>query len=169
MDSPPFSFMTNSALSNLYYSTINSIKIDHFSQHFKSFHKRIKLRLERTNKREINFLDISLSIIHNKIITYWYHKDTWSGKYLNYHSYSQMKYKKIVINSFVNRAMLLTSPGFHNNMLNIVRNTLLKNCYSLSWNDFQIKKRIKQLTSFNKNNINNANNITYFKISYHLS
>lgn len=58
----------------------------------------------------------------------------------------------------------MSDSRFHKHNLNIIRYTLLKNCYPLSLVNFYNNKRIKQF-SINKRN----NNVAYYKLPYHIS
>lgn len=57
---------------------------------------------------EINFLDMTIIKNTNKIDT----KEVWSGRYLNYFSTCNHKYKESVIIGFIDRALKLTSPKY---------------------------------------------------------
>lgn len=54
---------------------------------FNSFHPRIQFTLELGNNDQLNFLDITIFITNGRIEFDWFHKPTFSGRYLNYYSH----------------------------------------------------------------------------------
>jgi hypothetical protein len=64
-------------------------------KHFNSFHERIQFPLETEIDNFIPFLD--LKVIRNvdgTITTDWYHKATWSGRYMDFNSWLPISYKR---------------------------------------------------------------------------
>ena len=57
--------------------------IDTLVNTFNSFHSRLKFTNEIGRDR-LDFLDISLIKKRNSLVKNWYHKPTFSGRYLNY-------------------------------------------------------------------------------------
>jgi len=79
---------------------------------FNKFHPRLQFTLERGGSR-INFLDTTIVIENNRLKLDWYHKPTYSSRYLNYWSQHPMSQKRGTIISLVDRAFLLSHPDFH--------------------------------------------------------
>ena len=96
---------------------------------------------------DINFLDLNIQIINNKIKTNWYRKPIWSGLYINLFSNHSLSHKIGMIYSLTYRATLLSDKRFHINNLNYVRSTLLKNGYPLDLLNEKIYERYKKLFS----------------------
>ena len=86
---------------------------------------------KKSINNNINFLDLNIQVINNKIKTNWYINPVWSGRYINFFSNHCLKYKIGIIYYLTDRAMLLSDKEFHKNNLNCVRSTLLKNGYPL--------------------------------------
>jgi len=68
-------------------------KIDFILNKFNSFHPRLQFTLERGGDR-INFLDTTIILEKNRIKMDWYHKPTFSGRFLNYRSQHPLSQKK---------------------------------------------------------------------------
>lgn len=97
---------------------------------FNSFHTRLQFTLEIENNRSLN-LDISIIVENNTLIYNWYHKPTFSGRYLNYYSQHPLCQKKGTIIGLTDRAFLLSHPRFHIANLKLIVNILLNNNYPL--------------------------------------
>ena len=59
----------------------------------------IQFTCEEESNNKISFLDISVTRINNKLTTSLYHKETFSGVYLNLTSILPMDYKKALIHN----------------------------------------------------------------------
>ena len=93
----------------------------------------------------MNFLDLNIQVINNKIKTNWYRKPICSGHYIIFFSNHCLLYKIGIIYSLNDRAILLSDKEFHINNLNCVRSTLLKNGYPLELLNKNIFERYKKL------------------------
>jgi len=51
---------------------------------FNSFHNRLQFNIEFENNRNISFLDLLLNVVDNKIKIDWFHKKTFSARFLSY-------------------------------------------------------------------------------------
>lgn len=67
--------------------------LNHTLDTFNSFYSRLQFTMEIGGDR-INFLDITLISNNNYIIFDWYHKDTFSGRYLHFLSQHPLCQKK---------------------------------------------------------------------------
>ena len=82
---------------------------------FNSLHTRLQFTMEVGDNR-LNFLDTTLIIDNKRIIFDTYHKTTFSGRFLNFHSNHPLCHKRGIIISFVDKIFLLSHPRFqHNN------------------------------------------------------
>lgn len=90
---------------------------------FNNEEPRLQFTME-IGKNKINFLDITLTNENSTLITNWYRKPTWSGRYLNFQSHTHKKYKISTINNLVDRATKLAHPKFHLENLKIITDTL---------------------------------------------
>jgi len=53
---------------------------------FNNYHHKLKFTIEKEIDNQISFLDLKLIKINNSIIIDWYHKETFSGRYVNFYS-----------------------------------------------------------------------------------
>jgi len=112
---------------------------------FNSFHPRMQFIHDG---KKLDFLDVTIINNNNKVEFNWYRKPTFSGRVLNFMSHHPLTQKKGVIMNMVDRAFLLSHPGYHQDNLNFVVKTFLSNGYPLQFIFDTIQKRLKSL--FNK-------------------
>ena len=67
-------------------------------------HADVKFTLEHENNNKLPFLDVLVDNSDESVITSVYRKPTWSGLYLNFHSFNPMRYKIGLIECQSNRA-----------------------------------------------------------------
>jgi len=129
---------------------------------FNAFHDRIKFTTELEENRCINFLDLSIHVVNNKLKIDWFHKKTFSGRFLSFFPHHPFCHKKGTIFSLIDRAILLSHPDFHTKNIILVVNILLNNGYPLDFIFNNINVRIKKIiskkinNSFNSNSFNNV-------------
>lgn len=80
---------------------------------FNSYHPRLQFTVETSMNNKINFLDVTVINNVGNVLTDWYHKPTWSRKYLNFESHHPVKQKIGVIYGLVDRGILLSDSTFH--------------------------------------------------------
>jgi len=119
-------------------------KATYILEAFNQYHPRLQFTLEFGGNR-INFLDTTIIRNNNRLKLDWYHKPTYSGRYLNYFSQHPISQKRGTILSLVDRAFLLSHPEFHKNNLELVIRTLLNNDYPLDFIFNVMTDRIKSL------------------------
>jgi len=119
-------------------------KIDLVFNKFNSIHERLQFTIE-IGKSSINFLDITIIIENKKIMFNWYHKPTFSGRYLSYLSQHPLSQKRGTVFGLVDRAFLLSHPRFHQGNFELITKVLLENDYPLSFILNTISLRIKTL------------------------
>lgn len=123
------------------FSVVPTDKISEMVSVFNAADNRIKFTYEVEVDGVLNFLDIK--IIRNldgSLTTNWYQKPTYSGRYLNYFSSHPVQHKRGVVNSLVDRAILLSDKKFHSENLANVKQVLAWNCYPLDFVEINIKK-----------------------------
>jgi len=147
----------------LYYRYVDDIimaapidKISLILDIFNNYHDRLKFTIEYEDNHCINFLDLSLLRIDNKIQINWFHKKTFSGRYLSFFSSHPTCHKIGVIYNIVDRVFLLSHPRFHQENLEYCIDILLENGYPLTLLFKKINDRIRTLInikrkSFSKN------------------
>lgn len=105
-------------------------QIDTLLTTFNSFHSKLQFTIEQEQNNSIAFLDILLMRTNeNKIKTDWYHKPTFSERFLNFNSQHSYKQKMNIIHNLKHRALKLSHPDFHEKNLNNIITYLAKNNY----------------------------------------
>src|SRR5436190_6639905 len=112
---------------------------------FNSFHPRLQFTMEESVGNQLDFLDVSIIINENIIEFDWFHKPTYSGRYLNFESWHPICHKRGTILGLIDRAFLLTNPKYHQKNIEFVINTLLNNDYPLTYIFKVINDRLKKL------------------------
>ncbi len=80
---------------------------------FNSYHPRVQFTSEKENDNRIAFLDVLLIRHEQSIETDWYHKPTFSERFLNFSSEHPFKQKINIINNLKYRATSLSTEKFH--------------------------------------------------------
>jgi len=112
---------------------------------FNGYHDRLRFTLETEANHCLNFLDITLIRKETKIITNWFHKSTFSGRYLSFFSNHPICHKVGTIYSLVDHAIKLSNPNFHKENLSFCIELLLDNGYPLNLIFNKINSRLKKL------------------------
>jgi len=124
---------------------------------FNSQHERIQFTLEMGGTR-LNFLDVTIINNEGKVEFDWYRKPTFSGRVLNFLSHHPVTQKRGVLISMIDRAFLLSHPKHHNDNLNFIIETFIKNNYPLQFIFDTITERLKLL--FKKRTKKQKDNVT---------
>ena len=126
---------------------------------FNVFHYRLQFTIEASVNNTLNFLDVTMIISNNYIIFDWYHKPTFSGRYLNYFSQHPLCQKRdIILISLINKVFTLSHPIFHTKNFNLVINILHDNCYPIEFVFGILRQRLKTLMFGNLNNVTHMDN-----------
>jgi len=126
-------------------------KVDSILKIFNEYHPRLKFTHELENNNTLSFLNTSvIRGSDGKLLTNWYRKPTYSGRYINFFSCHPEQYKYNTITTLVDQAILLSDETFHDSNLEIVKNILLNNCYPIDLINRKIQERIYTIK---KNNI----------------
>ena len=112
---------------------------------FNSYHPRLQFTHEVEVDGKINFLEVSLIRKGNKIITDWYRKHTFSGRFLHFKSSHPIEQKRAMIFTLVDKATCLADKIFHNKNINIIKEFLVNNEYPLKFVNYNIKKRLQKI------------------------
>jgi len=131
-------------------------KIDLIFKTFNDYHDRLKFTIEYEENRSLSFLDLHL-ISDNLIHIDWFHKKTFSGRFLSFYSSHPLCHKIGMIYGLIDRAFLLSCPRFHQKNVEFIIDILLENGYPLDLIFDKIKNRLKTLIYSNKNSNNNIN------------
>lgn len=80
--------------------------------------------------KQLPFLDtLVIRQDNGSIRTNWYHKETWSGRYLNFFSHLPFSYKRNTITILTDKIMKLADTEFHESNFSILTKTLKENGY----------------------------------------
>jgi len=182
MGSPLSSILTNIVMQDLEISILDSLdfhiqfyfryvdniiicapkdKIQHIKNKFNSYHERLKVTSELCINNEISFLELNI-ILHDGLIHLdWFHKKSFSGRMLSYHSEHPFSQKIGTMYNLFDRAIYLLYPMFHQKNIKKCINLLLSNGYPLRMIFYYLNKRIKKHSLiFNNSLISNNNSIT---------
>jgi len=120
-------------------------EIDFILSNFNGYHDRLKFTLETEVNHRLNFLDVTLIRENSKIITDWFHKKTFSGRFLSFFSNHPTCHKIGTIYSLVDHAIKLSHPSFQEKNLRLCVKLLLDNGYPLELIFNKINSRLKKL------------------------
>jgi len=155
-------------------TAVHYTQIDRLLNIFNSFHPRIQFKIE-IGINKLNFLDITLIKKDNKIEFDWFHKPTFSSRYLNFLSLHPITQKRGSLISMIDRALFLSHPRYHKKNINFIINTFLQNDYPLHFIFETINLRLKTIVNKrnnahtieeNNNNNKNENNNNLIKINW---
>ncbi|XP_024891588.1 uncharacterized protein LOC112467272 [Temnothorax curvispinosus] len=143
---PPFYFryvddVASAAPLNFLQDTLNI---------FNSIHNRLQFTIEISNNNTLNFLDTTIIAANERLIFDWYHKPTFSGRYLSFFSSRPNGQKRGVAMGLIDRAFRLSHTSFHQKNLSLAITLLLENGYPL---DFVFAIIVKKLSSLLKKSI----------------
>src|SRR5436190_8884249 len=112
---------------------------------FNSLHPRIKFTIERSKNNSLDFLDVTVELRDCHFEFNWFHKPTFSGRFLNFFSYHPLAQKKGTIIGLVDHAFLLSHPRYHQKNFDMLINILLTNGYPRDFIFSVIKSRLMKL------------------------
>jgi len=89
----------------------------------------------------LNFIDLTLIKKDDYLIFNWFHKPTFSGRFLNYNSQHSFTHKKSTIISLINKVIMLSHPEFQRSNFDFIIKILMDNGYPLDL-IFSTRKRL---------------------------
>ncbi|XP_071578466.1 uncharacterized protein [Temnothorax nylanderi] len=128
-----------------------STLLQHTLDIFNSFHPRLKFTIEIGEDDKLNFLEITMMLNNNRLTFDWFHKPTFSGRYLNFMSQHPVCQKRGTAIGLIDRAFLLSHPSLHAKNLSLVIGILLNNCYPLEFIYGILRERLKFLFNRDSN------------------
>lgn len=102
---------------------------DSILQFFNSLNPSIQFTMEVEKNGVLNFLDMSLIRVGNKIKCKWYQKPTSSGRYSNFLSVQPTNIKRNVALNLARRMICLSDRSFRNEVIREGKKLLIENCY----------------------------------------
>ncbi|XP_037048989.1 uncharacterized protein LOC119083380 [Bradysia coprophila] len=121
-------------------------KVNEIKTTFNSYNQHIQFTVDVERDQKISFLELWCIRDGRSIKTDWYHKDTWSGRYLNFKSHLPTAYKRNTVTLLAEKILLLSEPEFHNKNFELLRETLAKNMYPNGLVECMIKKAHEKFT-----------------------
>lgn len=120
-------------------------KTDELRRIFNSYNENLQFTIEVEKDDKIPFLDCMLHRQKNGLIkTNWFHKNTWSGRYLNFHSHLPFNYKRNTIMILTDKVLKLADRTFHDENFKLIVETLKKNGYPEKLITSTMEKTIQQ-------------------------
>jgi len=142
------------------------MSLNELLHNFNTFHPRLKFTLENGGT-SLNFLEITMINSDGNLIFDWYHKPTYSGRLLNFHSKHPMTQKRGIITSSIDKILLLSNPKFHQKNFLFLINNLLMNDYPLETIFCSIRKRLSvKFQQLNHGTSQSDTKDNYFVIPY---
>ena len=134
---------------------------------FNTFNQKLQFTIEKSQNNTINFLDLTLTVKNKEILTEWYTKPTWSGRYINYNSAQPYSHKINVANGIADRAIALSSPQFRPQAIQKAKECLKLNNFPHPSITNIFKKRTYKFYNLNSANLNSTKTKTrYIPIPY---
>lgn len=97
---------------------------------FNNFNQHIKFTVEVEKENQLAFLDVLLIRKHDgSLVTDWYHKQTWSGRYINFDSCLPFTYKRNTVLILAEKIFKLSHSSLHAKNVDILVSTLVNNGY----------------------------------------
>ncbi|XP_071573294.1 uncharacterized protein [Temnothorax nylanderi] len=117
----------------------------HTLEIFNSFHPRLQFTMEIGVDDRLNFLEVTIIRSKNHLLFDWFHKPTFSGRYLNFFSQHPLCQKKGTVISLIDRVFRLLHPQFQQKNMELIVRILIKNCYPLEFIFKIMHERLKYL------------------------
>jgi len=124
---------------------IPNTKIEVLLKIFNDYHPRLKFTHELEKNNTLSFLSALVIRESGELLTNWYRKPTFLGRYINYYSSHPLQYKVNTITNLVDQAVLLSSACFHDRNIKIIKEILVNNCYPLELINKKINERIRAI------------------------
>lgn len=96
---------------------------------FNNYNKHLQFTIEEESDGKISFLETMCIRDFRSVKTDWFHKPTWSGRYLNFKSHLPMTYKRNTVTLLADKILKLSEPEFHAKNFELLKTTLLENLY----------------------------------------
>ena len=98
-------------------------------QFFNSLNPSIQFTMEVEKDGVLNYLDMSVIRVGNKLKCKWYQKPTSSGRYSNFLSVQPTNIKRNVALNLARRMIFLSDRSFRNEVVRKGKQLLIENCY----------------------------------------
>ena len=135
---------------------------------FNDYDENIQFTMEVESNNAIAFLDLLVIRTANGTLkTDWFHKETWSGRYLNFNSSLPFSYKRNTIKIITDKILELSDPEFHEKNFQLLKDTLVKNGYPKRLINDVIEKTMNGTTTeLDDNNTKGKEKTKFVSIPY---
>ena len=120
-------------------------EVDDLFSDLNKAHPSIKFTLEKENNNELPFLDVLVKRQNQKFLTSVFRKKTFTGNYLNFHSFCGIKRKTNLIRTLCHRAHKICSEELFGEEIKKVKLILNKNGYPQELVNKTIELHLKSL------------------------
>ncbi|XP_011646862.1 uncharacterized protein LOC105433306 [Pogonomyrmex barbatus] len=131
-------------------------KIKNILGTFNSFHPHLQFICE-IGGGELSFLEITMKVVNGVMHFDWYHKPTFSRRYLSYLSQHPLSQKRGIVYDLVGRAFSLSHLQYQQKNLESAVSTLLSNDYPLNLNRLERIIRAQK----DKNSLETCKTVVY--------
>ncbi|EFN65030.1 hypothetical protein EAG_06186, partial [Camponotus floridanus] len=91
------------------FAIVPRTRMDEILTNFNNYHERLRFTFEMEVDSSISFLNVKIIRSGTRLITNWFRKPMWFGRYINYYSNHPLKYKINTIYNLVDHAILLSN------------------------------------------------------------
>ena len=135
----------------MYYRYVNDTfavndedKCNEFFTHLNFLHLSLCFTFEMECNRTLPLLDVLVEKNDNEFVTSSYRKQTFTGQYIRWNSFSPKKRKTNLISTLAHRALFISSKSTLQNELPNIRSILINNGYPEAVINAVITKKINQ-------------------------
>lgn len=130
-------------------------KVDQILKAFNDYNPHVQFTIEKESNQKISFLELDIIRDGCSIKLDWYHKPSWSGRYMNFESHLPLTYKKNTVSLLTEKILVLSDPEFHEKNFQLLRNTLNSNGYPSKLTEDIIRKtKLKVAEKDSRSNVN---------------
>lgn len=123
-------------------------KIQDITTKFNTYHKKLQFTYELEVNNQLSFLDLLIKRhIDGKLIFDWYHKETWSCRYLHFDSCLPIQYKRNTVTILTHKILDLVDIQFQQKSFELLNKILEENNYPNSFVQKTINNTIKKRTN----------------------
>lgn len=123
--------------------------IDHCSDTFDNYNYNLKFTYEIEIDCKISYLEVELIREIGSIISKWYRKPTYSGRFINFNSHHTIQQKRAIIYCLVEKAIKLSHPRFHADNIKLVKTLLKENGYPIKFINIHISNILHHVSDNN--------------------
>lgn len=108
---------------------VKRTEVNHILDILNSYHDRIKFTVEIENNKQINFLDITITRVSDRLVHRWFKKPYASSRLLNYFSHHEKACIMETAKAYVRMVLNLSDPSFYHENEPILIDILRKNSF----------------------------------------